>query len=137
MDVHLVPIQPEIMNSRHCDHCEGLIDFPQIDIGGRPSGAIQELANGINRRRREPGGLLGMARMTDDPREGAYAHALGDGLAGKHQRRCAVRNRTGVCWRHGAILPESRLQGRNAAQVGLERLLVVPDRHTALAPRDG
>ena len=59
----------EIPLRRHGDNCEGLVDLEQIHVPDAPAGLIEELADRRDRRRGEPGRILGMGCVRPDLRK--------------------------------------------------------------------
>ena len=66
IDVQPVARDAEIALCRHGNRREGLVDLEEVDVADAPRDLVEQLADGRDRRRREPGRILRMGRMALD-----------------------------------------------------------------------
>ena len=94
VDVQFVVGDSKIGSCRHGDDREGLVDLEQIDVRSGPTGLFLQLANGVDGRSREPGGLLGVGGVADEPGKDRRAERLGRRLPHDDEGCRAVVDRT-------------------------------------------
>lgn len=107
----------------HCDHAEGLVDLPEIDIRGRDAGSLQRDRSSESRsdgelQRRS----LGISKACD-ARERLQAETLGTALAHQQQGRRSIVEGRRVGSSDGSVLGEGRSKLRHLAKVDAVVLL--------------
>src|ERR1700674_709805 len=83
-------VEAKVAHGGHDHDRERLVDLEQIDVVLRPADLVQQLGYGADRRRREPGRLLRMARMAADRRNDRKTRLFGEREFRHDQRGRAV-----------------------------------------------
>ena len=126
----------KILHREHGDAGEGFIDFPEIDIGNRPAGLVEDFLNGFDRCGGEFGRRMGVSGMSNDPCNRCQAFFRCDTGAGKYHCSSAVGNRRSIGSGDRAVLGKGRTKLRDFVGIALGWLFVLVDDDIALAGFD-